>query len=154
MERQGSELQVKGGQGSHSLGQAWRSKNRLSWAGILRWDGGMSHMLSMSCLCVYQNGGWVKMLWVIAIWAGLQIHCPLPPPLSDGPPRWAPSGWEEESSSKANTSLAPSHSPISSDTHSSAINKLEVGLGDQPGHYKAPADTETTASSRTTQRWT
>lgn len=50
--------------------------------------------------------------------------CPLPPPLSASPPRWAQSGWEEELSPEA--SLAPSHSPISSDTHSRAINKLEA----------------------------
>lgn len=40
------------------------------------------------------------------------------------PPRWTPSGWEEEFSPEA--SLAPSHNPISSNTHSSAINKLEA----------------------------
>lgn len=39
-------------------------------------------MLSMSCLCVYLRDGCVKMLWVIAIWAGLQIYCPLLLPLS------------------------------------------------------------------------
>lgn len=53
---------------------------RADRAGILWWDGGMSHMLSMSCLCVYLRDGCVKMLWVIAIWAGLQIYCPLLPP--------------------------------------------------------------------------
>ena len=53
-----------------------------------------------------------------------RITNPLPPPLSAGPPRWVQSGWEAESSPE--TSLAPSHSPISSDTHGSAIYKLEA----------------------------
>lgn len=54
------EVGLRGGGGGGAPtagGQAQRSENSLSWAGILRWDGGMSHMLSMSCLCVYQSGG-------------------------------------------------------------------------------------------------
>lgn len=61
-----------GGVGLSQLEKGLRgSEHSLSWAGTLRWDGGMSHMLSMSCLCVYQSRGCMKMLWVIAIWATL-----------------------------------------------------------------------------------
>lgn len=46
----------KRGQCSHSWLQSCRSPSRLNWAGILRWGGGMSHMLSISCLvCLPQR---------------------------------------------------------------------------------------------------
>lgn len=77
MRTNGVKYKSKVGQSSLSWGVAWGSENKLSWAGTLWWDGGMSHMLSRSCLCVYRSGGRMKMLWVIAIWDRLQIHCPL-----------------------------------------------------------------------------
>lgn len=98
---------------------------RTDWAGPGYWDGMEEcHTCYLWAACVFTKA--------VAAWkcfgssARLQIHRPLPPPLSASPPRWVQSGWDEDSSPKANTSLAPSHSPISSDTHSGAINKLEA----------------------------
>ena len=136
------------GQSFHSWGQGWRFENRLSWAGILQWDGGMSHMLSMSCLCVYQSDGCVKMVWVIAIWAGLQIHCPrrCPPVLRD---EFSLVGRQSPLLRQASP---PATAPFPPTPTAVLFISWRPALWDQPGHYKALVDTETTASSHATQR--
>lgn len=85
----------------------------------------MSHMLSMSCLCVYQSDGCVRTLWFVAIWSGLQMHRPLLPAL---PPRWTlvQSGLVWRKILLLRQTSPPCHNPISSNTHSRAKNKLEA----------------------------
>lgn len=105
---------------SHSLTEAWGSENKPSGAGILWWDRGMSHVLSMRCLCVYQSEGFMKTLRVPALCVRLQLCCCL-------------CGPDDEPSSVRGTSsvlrptlkgLVLSHSTVSSDTHTGTINKL------------------------------
>lgn len=86
----------------------------------------MSHMLSMSCLCVYLSDGCVRTLWFDAIWSGLQMHRSLLLPAL--PPRWTlvQSGLVWRKILPLRQTSPPCHNPISSNTHSRAKNKLEA----------------------------
>lgn len=156
-------LQVKGGWGRWRRGALTagdRPKDlRTAWAGLVYWDEMEEcHTCYQWAVCVFTK---VEAEWkcfgsspfgpYYKSTAFCPHHCLLL--LQD-----EQSGLEEASPLKENTNLAPSHSPISSNTHSWAINKLPA-LWDQLGHYKAPADTETPSSSHITQqqlrwRWT
>lgn len=68
----------------------------------------------------------VKTPWVIAILTRLQMHCPLPPPLSTRRPGWAQSGLEKESSKEKHKPRPPATAPFPQTPTTWAINKLKV----------------------------